>query len=232
MLRPACVTVLLAACAPEPPDSSGFIAPMDGQDAVSPEAVLRIIGAARTLPPGADLPAELIRVVDVERGGRVPGRVGRIGDDIVFRPRSEWRPDAGFHWNITEVRPQARSTAFALEAPLAGDAVFSTRQRTRALEAVSDGPLCLVLSQALDDLRLIQSTLAGEQQPIAWELISEAEVTASGEQVDAPVSIACSDINIDGAGDWVFTVDGEPSPPIVTAPLEEVLRTLRHESGP
>jgi hypothetical protein len=205
---------------------------MDGQDAVALETVLRVVGAARALPPDADLPADLIRVVDVERGGRVPGRLGRDGDDLVFRPDSEWRSDADYHWNIAEVYPQARGTAFALAPPLAGDAVFSTRQRTRTLEAVSDGSLCLVLSRSVDDLLLIESTLGGEPQPVSWELTSEADLTERGEQVDAPVSIACADIGIDSVGDWVFTIAAEPSPPIVVAPLADVLGARRHESSP
>ncbi|MFT4624100.1 MAG: hypothetical protein ACI8PZ_002759 [Myxococcota bacterium] len=225
----ASVVLLSVACAADPPATTGFLEPMDGQDAVPLDADLRLAGVAADLPPKAQLPRETIVVVDVARGGTVPGRVLRDGDDVYFQPDQSWRAESDYHWHVTEVVPQPRGTAWSLPTPLAGDATFSTRDRLRAVETVvgADG-LCLVLSRPSLDPPKIEVTLDGEPVSVDWSLEPETAFRSLDLAITPPVGVLCAQLAADPA--LRIVVEGEVAPPPGDGTPADVIAERRRDT--
>jgi hypothetical protein len=174
-----------------PPTS--WIDPFDGQTAVPTDAVLRAVAAGDDLPP--DWPApDPIRVVDLDAGGAVAGRVTRDGDDLVFTPLSAWEPDHRYAWTVdlpegTPHGPELRN------APLVeGTAVFSTS--AAALDvvgvAVADASLCVLFSRPPDSIELEGLALWINEVPVGllgFEAVPFVDLVDEGG--DAPVGAAC-----------------------------------------
>lgn len=213
----ASVAVLLlmgsTACVePFRPDTVLY-APMHGQTGVARTAELRMIVGDVGAPPDHPLPPDLIRVVDLDGGGFVPGEVRLEGDELRFRPALPWQPDRRYLWRIDEVPPLARAPELHFPASMVGEAVFSTVAETEVLEmTLKDGRVCALLSQSDDGSARVAVTVdGGPPVEVGYELTEESEhITLPLDGVDVacltgldPVEVGAS-IRIwwDDRGPW------------------------------
>jgi hypothetical protein len=151
---------LIAGC---PGPGPTFIAPLDGQTGVPLNAPLQLRVERLGNPQGYPLPEELIRVVDLESGGFVPGRLVARGPDVLFVPIDPWRPGASYAWVVSQPAHRARQPELRVPPEVLGEAVFHTASGPALLEAVlDDGELCLLLSEPADALPWATITVGGE----------------------------------------------------------------------
>ncbi len=186
--------LLSAGCAAGLADQIGFVEPMDGSESVSIETVLRLVDVASHLPPEAELPQDLITVVDRSNGGMVDGQLHRSGSDLEFHPEHPWREDTSYHWHVARQLPEARSAVWSLLEPIPGNALFSTVVQVTPLEVVRtvEGETCVLLSTAVEDPPSLEIWIDGERQIVPWSLRSSVEWTPL--PVRDPVSVACTDV--------------------------------------
>ena len=141
----------LLACAPELP-SDGFVAPMNGQSGVPSHMPLMLRGEGVHVPPDHPL-GDLIRVVDLEVGGAVPGRAEVLGDAVLFHPDPAWPLGRRFAWSVVAPEIVPHGPEITVAEHLLGNAVFDTSAQLDllAVSVVDDGlySACLLFSRPL-----------------------------------------------------------------------------------
>lgn len=144
------IILAAAACSSDEDVATRFISPLDGQTGWSVDGPLVARYDALNVPPDYPMP-EVMRVVDLEDGGLVPGKT-TMGDGFLsFTPDESW--SAGrFAWvvDMPEAVPHGPSLEFPdiLEEP----SVFDTTPRLDVLAGSIDaeGNTCVVLSRVTD----------------------------------------------------------------------------------
>ncbi len=122
------------------------ISPADGRSdvgAFQPLVLLRTDLSFAPIPP-------LIRVVDLEVGGYVPGLMEVLPEGVAFIPDEPWPRDRYFAWTVEEPLDPPRQPTVDIDG--FGDTfVFNTYNRPEVLGVAYDGPdgICIVASQPL-----------------------------------------------------------------------------------
>lgn len=167
-MRPALVvlgvlsTLFAGACATQdsPPEGDRYLSPLDGQTAWDPEQPLVVLAEDKAIPPDYPLP-DIIRVVDLQTGGIVPGLIEQGPDFLRFTPSSPFRSGRRYAWTVDVPDPLPHGPDLFLPEPLREPAVFDTSDRIDALAVTreDDRRLCVVLS------RMVRGTDEG-----AWSI--------------------------------------------------------------
>jgi hypothetical protein len=201
-------------------DLATYAAPLHRQTGVPDGLARRVIGAAAEIPPDYPI-GDVIRVVDLEGGGFVPGSVQRSGDaDLVFEPYEGWRADRRYAWTVAPPTSVPHGPELAFSADLVGTAVFDTSDRLDVLGAAFDAAglqVCVVLSRpfepAIEDVVRITA--------------NDVEIHAVLYPLDADAWAPTFDLSDDDPGVDVACIDSEE-------PLEPgtSLRIWWNEEGP
>jgi len=166
---------LLAVGCEESGDEGSFIAPLDGQTGIAPDAALEVRAPTLDVPPDYPLP-ELIRVVDLAEGGFVPGEVLDDGDVLSFVPDLPWAVDRRYVWTVDIPAGIPHGPELHIAGQLSGSAVFDTSQAVAVLAAGLDDEdrACLVLSRHADPEILEGARVTADDQEVA-DLAFEVE---------------------------------------------------------
>ncbi len=213
---------LLASACVERAEPVTWTAPMDGRTALPLDAPLVLAGATLGFPAEYPAPA-LIRVIDLEDGGEVPGTLDADGDRLHFVPNAPWRPDRRYVWTVDAPGAVPHGPEVDLPTRLLGAAVFDTSDRLRAVDAARgpDDRSCFVLSRTLDDATPLPAhvTLNDVALPVTHllPLPREAWVVGVADQVPIEVDVACLPptqivfegallrVALDDEGPWLVT---------------------------
>lgn len=148
-----CLAVLLAAsaCAGSEDPGDRFISPLDGQTGWGVDVSLVVQSQDMDLPPDYALP-ELVRVVDLDQSGEIPGTTVREGDFLTFTPDRSWPADRRLAWVVDVPRPVPHGPELTFPPELSEPAVFDTSSRIDVLGGTvdADDRACVVLSRMLD----------------------------------------------------------------------------------
>ncbi len=216
-----------------------YVSPLDGQTGVSVELPLLVRTDGMELPPEAALPADFISVVALDEEGFVEGAITRTGDDVRFRPRGGWRPDARYAWRVEAFSEGTRRPEARVPPILVGEAVFSTGRELWLLDLTLDpeiGELCAIFSRPIapGDADRITLTVDDKPQPArAFTAFTEARF----HQVWLPdkdhgVSVACALLEDVAPGDAVrmwLEPDGPWLRGVDERPVAELLMQRRRE---
>jgi hypothetical protein len=227
----ALLALTLTACQGTEIDPTEFVLPLDGQTAVPLESPLVARAPALDVPP--DYPADaLIRVVDLEDGGFVPGLLERDGALWLFTPTDGWRDDTRYAWTLD--LPPDVTHGPEYETSIAGDAVFDTSSRLDALAAATGpaGEVCFVFSRPLEDgdladpvLVIDDTAFVGALTPLAGEQWRPELPDVIG---DLAIDVACTDgpatgiyarLWLDGTGPWLVEVQAAEPADVVASLL-------------
>ena len=153
---------VFAACATDDP-GVGFVSPFDGQTDWPHEAPLQLRLTGDSLPEGYPTPQDLVRVVDLDDGGFVPGSLSHDGVDLWFYPDQPFAADHDFVAHIDPASLDNREPELDGMVGLDGETVFSTASRLDALDAVVDaaGVLCVLWSRAPADGEFVSVAVDG-----------------------------------------------------------------------
>lgn len=151
-MRRILLPLLLVACRPEAQTGDAWISPVDGKTDLPLDAPLRVHVGGLQLPPDYPVGQDFIRVVDVEEGGFVPGRVVIDRDVVTFFPDAYWQPGRHYVWSIGEMPRLDRAPEHEFPESLYGEAVFATTHDIEVLDLTihGGGLVCAVLSRHLD----------------------------------------------------------------------------------
>lgn len=180
ILAISAVLTVLAAC---PPTTSKGIFPFDGHTAVPSDQILIAYDGATEIPPGYPV-SGLIRVVDLEDGGFIAGKVMIDGPDLTFIPDGPWPDGHRIAWTVGDDSHAPHGPELPVPSGLVGTAVFSTADAPEvvAVTAGDAGEACLVFSQAIDapsaDVRVTVDDVAVE--PTSWTVDASWDVRPDG----------------------------------------------------
>lgn len=127
-----------------------YISPLDGQTGWSVDAPLQTLAPEMDIPPDYALP-ELIRVLDLDLGGFVPGTTVRTVDTLTFTPDEPFAEDRRYSWVVDVPTPVPHGPQLTFPSALEEPAIFDTRPRIDVLGGSVDstGQTCLVLSRLI-----------------------------------------------------------------------------------
>lgn len=129
-----------------------YIAPFDGQTAVPLDLAPVVRGGAAEVPPEYPV-GELIRLVDLDAGGFVPGNTVTDGDDLRFFPDTGFEPGRRYGWVIDEIVGVPHGPTLSLPDGATGTAVFATTESARPVAAgMLDGRTCVFLSAPIGEV--------------------------------------------------------------------------------
>ncbi len=226
----ACAAFLvLAACPPPTPTGDAYIAPLNGQSAISPEMDLVVHTWSVELPPEYPLPT-LMRVVDLETGGLVAGDISKRGNTLRFTPTGGWRPNRRFAWTVNPIEDIPHGPETLVEGNLVGTAVFDTSDTLNILGATSSSPseICLIMSRPLlnedgGDVRVTVNDVELDNDTTTFLLTTDAEYNTGFETdpVDAGVHVFC-----------ITEIPQERDGEAITVTAGSVVRVWWGEGGP
>jgi hypothetical protein len=225
-------STLFAGCTePDSQAEASWVSPLDGQTGWDPAQPLVAFSNTMDIPPDYPLP-ELVRVVDIDEGGVIPGRVERSSTLITFTPDDPLPENRRFGWVIDVPDPVPHGPSLVVPDRLREPLVVDTSPRIDVLAGSVDdvGLVCVVLSRVL----------TGEDRG-SWRLaVGPVEVGEAvgflvprsewGPDLDLPegdlgVDVLCFD----------FAGSGEPNPdPTEPPPVSagEEIRLWWGDSGP
>ncbi|MBN2800240.1 MAG: hypothetical protein JXX28_13960 [Deltaproteobacteria bacterium] len=236
MLKFLVLLPLLAACGGDPAAPPAvWLAPLAGQTGVPTDLPLVVHTGSLRIPPDYALP-DLIRVVDLETGGFVAGRVDVLDDTVHFVPTAGWRAARDYAWTFDPARgvphgPELDIPDFGGNAP-----IFSTSSRVDLLAASLDeeGRVCVITSRPLtgDDEGVLRFTADEVEVDTLWvELIPQVEPSTELEDGDPGVSVLCATLSTElGAGAELAIRWGELGAwrlTLLDLPLTTALQDLR-----
>jgi hypothetical protein len=127
-----------------------FVEPFDGSSAVRVDDPLQVVLEGADYPEGEPVPDDAISVVDLDRGGDVPGTLVYADDRVVFAPDEPWRDGGAYGWVVATPAPRARAPLLDVPSGLEGEATFRVGGGITLLDAaIEDGELCLLFSQSI-----------------------------------------------------------------------------------
>jgi hypothetical protein len=138
------------ACSNDVAPGERYISPLDGQTSWNPEVPLVVRSEDMDLPPDYHLP-ELLRVVDLDQGGIIPGVTARDSELLVFTPDRPWPLNRRFAWVVDVPEPVPHGPELTFPPELEEPSVFDTSTRIDVLGGSVDGDdrACVVLSRML-----------------------------------------------------------------------------------
>jgi len=196
-VRHIVLPLLLIACRAEPETGETWISPVDGKSDVLLDVPLRVHVGGLQLPPDYPLGDDFIRVVDIDRGGFVEGRILLEGDVVSFVPDGGWEPGRRYVWSVGELPTLERGPEHFFPESLYGEALFATTHELEVLEIVlhHDSLVCAVLSRDLDAITdTVTATLDDhpvELGPVMLHHEVEWLADAPPELLEQSVSVAC-----------------------------------------
>lgn len=243
------LALLLAACSGPASEEVGWIAPFDGQTNFHPEQDLVVSLRNVVLPEGYPL-SELIQVMDMLDGGRVPGHIEQTDEAIRFVPEYPWEADRRCGWTIYNPLEEAHGPEVHL-AGIEGTQVFEVSDNIHALEATVgevDGQVCLLLSRPVEES--LQLTVWSEEdefefeasdEPDLWDEfnLAETDLGAGAKCFDTPAGLAAGDairVRIEGAsvllaqGPWRLELSDETLSSLLAARRRASLTPAQWES--
>lgn len=141
-------------CATEddPTEVERYLSPLDGQTGWDPSAPLTAVATDLDLPSDYPLP-ELIRVVDLETDGLIPGRVERSASWIRFFPDEPLPAERRYAWTVDVPDTLPHGPELRFPQALMEPAIVSTESGVDALAASieADGRVCVVMSRLLTE---------------------------------------------------------------------------------
>ena len=194
----------LAACNADDVDYEEYISPLDGQTGWNPETALVVVAEGMDIPPDYPLP-ELIRVLDLDFGGFVPGRTEKLDGSLRWTPDDPLKTDCDpsdpddlgcrFGWVVDVPEPVPHGPELHFPDILEEPAVFDTSSRIDVLGGSLDaeGRPCLVLSRKVTaedtgswsveiDGQLVEDVIGSLLDPADWA--SGLELPAGDDGVD------------------------------------------------
>lgn len=227
---PNLLWITLIACTPD--EGWSFVSPLDGQAEWPVDEPLQLHLTEAPVPRGYPLPAELLRVVDLDGSGFVEGHAEQSASDVLFVPRDGWTPGHRYAWSVGRPPNQAREVELALPENVLGEGVFDTSDSLELLEAGNgDGDLCLLFSRALrsSEVEIVVSVneapaVVVVAEPFEAAIDLDLELGPIGPEVGA----SCVDLSIsEGALVRVWVDDGGPWQVQATADLSDTIRSRR-----
>lgn len=196
-MRRVLLCLLLLACRAEPEMGDIWISPVDGKTDVELHVPLRVHVGGLQLPPDYPVPDDFIRVVDVESGGFVPGRILPSHDVLSFIPDGGWEPGKQYVWSVGVLPTLDRGPEHFFPEAVYGEATFATTQHLDVLEGIvqNDGRVCLMLSRKLlrvfEMVRMTVDEIPVDPGPVALHAESLWLDDFPVELIDQGVTIAC-----------------------------------------
>ncbi|MCO4743638.1 MAG: hypothetical protein KC912_02540 [Proteobacteria bacterium] len=221
---------------------ASWIAPFDGQTAFSPDQDLVVSMRGVAVPDDYPL-NDLIQVMDLLDGGRVPGEVTLTGDTVRFSPDAPWESDRRCGWTVYDPLEIAHGPEVHLPDGTEGTAVFEVSDNIHVLDATVgevDGSVCLLLSRPSEDaleldvwVQAAEYSLTAEVQPDSREdyALADTDAGAGVRCFESPEALAAGDairLQIAGTGD-LFT-QGPWRLELSEAPIVELLAARRRAS--
>ena len=187
--------LLLAAC--DRASVAVYIAPFDGQTAIPLDLAPVVRGGAAEVPPEYPM-GELIRLVDLDAGGFVPGNTVTDGDDLRFFPDTGFASGRRYGWVIDEIVGVPHGPTLSLPDGATGTAVFSTADNARPVAAaISEGRTCVFLSAPIGevDFQVARLEVNGVfVEPLGVRIMPTADFEFDGlvrDAGDEGASVAC-----------------------------------------
>jgi len=253
------IALLASACGGDSDiDYDEYISPMDGQTGWNPETALVVVAEGMDIPPDYPLP-DLIRVLDLDFGGFVPGRTERFEDSLRWTPLEPLPTDCDpqdaedlgcrFGWVVDVPEPVPHGPELSFPDILEEPAVFDTSTRIDVLGGSIDaeGQACLVMSRKLTagDTETWTLEIDGEElTDVVGSLADPADWAAGLElpEGDDGVDVLCFE-GLDGSnpddppfvepGDRVRLTWGQQGPWVVEmddGPILDTVERLRRRS--
>lgn len=232
MVRALPSLLLLSACGRA--EVEVYIAPFDGQTQVALDTAPVVHGGAQEVPP--DYPVgELVRVVDLDAGGFVPGHTVADGQDLRFVLDTGFTAGRRYGWVIDPMLGVPHGPDLTLPDGASGTAVFSTSDDVVPVAVANDDDLlCVFLSAPVGSISPASARIEANDvfvEVTAATLLDAQDYAFDGlADADVGAGVACfQTVPLIGVGATVRVWWGAGDPirlQVAGDPLPDVLATL------